>query len=203
MVNGGPHAGDIAIMMVITDFGDLAVLLPLSVAMLVWLLAARSLGGAAWWLAAVALCMAGTALLKVYFIACPIANELSSPSGHSSFSTLVYGGLAMIIAAEVAAAWQRLVIVAAAVGLVAAIAVSRLVLGAHGALEIGCGAAIGLASLSVFAQGYLRRPPAASLMPLLVTIVMLISVLHGRELRAEEFLHAVSRYFLANSMLCA
>jgi membrane-associated phospholipid phosphatase len=190
-------------MTVVTDFGDLAVLLPLAAAIVVWLLVTRSLSGAAWWVAAVALCMAGTALLKVYFLACPIAHQLNSPSGHSSFSTLVYGALAMIIAVEVGAAWQRLVIVAAAAALVATIAISRLVLGAHGALEIGCGIAIGLVSLSMFAQGYLRRPPATSLMPLLVTIVLLISVLHGRELRAEEFLHAVSRYFLANSMLCA
>jgi membrane-associated phospholipid phosphatase len=191
-----------AVMLGITNVGDLAVLLPLSAALLVWLLAGRSLPGAAWWVAAVALCMAGTALLKIYFLACPIATELTSPSGHSSLSTLVYGALAVILAAKVGAPWQRLAIAAVAAALIAAIAASRLVLAAHGPLDIAVGIAVGAVSLLVFAQGYLRRPAAASLMPLLLTVVVLMSLFHGRELRAEEFLHAVSRYFLANPFVC-
>src|SRR5260370_14933499 len=86
-------------MIALTDFGDLAVLLPLAVVMLLWLLAMRSLSEAAWWPAAVALCTGGTALLKIYFFACPIDREVLSPSRHTSFSTFLSGALALLSAA--------------------------------------------------------------------------------------------------------
>src|SRR5258707_13209999 len=95
-------------MIALTDFGDLAVLLPLAVVMLLWLLAMRSLSEAAWWLAAVALCTGGPALLKIYFFACPIDREGISPSGHTSFSTMVDGALPLVLAVEVKGGWQRI-----------------------------------------------------------------------------------------------
>lgn len=187
----------------ITDLGDLAVLLPLAGVTLVWLMATRSMRGAAWWLAGLALCIGGTALLKIYFFACRPISDLASPSGHSSFSTLVYGALAVIVAAELTKGWQRTAAVAGSGGLIATIAVSRLVLGAHSLVEIMLGVGVGLASLALFTQGYLRHRPAdASLTPLLVVTIVLVAVLHGRELRAEEFLHAISQYFRIGSIAC-
>src|SRR5713101_2763590 len=162
-------------MIALTDFGDLAVLLPLAVVMLLWLLAMRSLSEAAWWLAAVALCTGGTALLKIYFFACPIDREVISPSGHTSFSTLVYGALA----------------------------VSRFVLRAHSPPEVVFGMVVGLASLALFGEHYLRRRPAeVPLKPLLVAVVVLMAAFHGRELHAEPLLHAISWYFHIASIAC-
>ena len=190
-------------MVALTDFGDLAVVLPLSAAILFWLLAMRSASAAGWWLAAVALCAGGTALLKIYFVACPAGRELTSPSGHTSFSTLVFGALAVLVAVERGASWQRLTVLGMTSLFVAAIAVSRLVLRVHSALEIALGTIIGLAALAVFAQGYLRyRPVDVSLTPLLLAVVVLTTLLHGRELHAEQFLHAISRYFGVRSLLC-
>lgn len=187
----------------VTDFGDLAVLLPLAAVMLLWLMAVRSARGAAWWLAALALCICGTALLKVYFFACSSAPGMASPSGHSSFSTLVYGALAVIITAELTVGWRRMMVVAGSAALIATIALSRFALGAHSLPEIVLGIAVGLASLGLFAQGYLRRRAAgASLTSLLVAVVVLVAVLHGRELRAEEFLQAISQYFHVSSIAC-
>jgi membrane-associated phospholipid phosphatase len=186
----------------ITDFGDLGVLLPLAAAVALWFLARRSVAAFTWWLAAVALCAGGTALLKVYFFACHGPYALTSPSGHSSFSALIYGALAVIVAAAVSADWQRFVIIAAAAGLVAAIAASRHSFAAHGPLEIVCGLAVGLVSLGVFVRGYSYARPAASLRPLLVAVVVLVVALHGHELRAEEFLQAVSRYLHVGSIAC-
>ncbi len=187
----------------VTDFGDLAVLLPAAAVMLLWLLAVGSKRGAAWWLAALALCIGGTALLKIYFYACSPVPSLASPSGHSSFSTLVYGGLAAIVAGKLTGGWQRVLVLAGGVALIAAIALSRLVLHAHSPLEIVLGTALGLASLGLFAQGYVRaRPVAASLTPLLVAVAILGVVLHGHELRAEELLHAISRYLHVGSIAC-
>jgi hypothetical protein len=49
----------------LTNFGDLAVLLPLAAAILIWLFAAGERRVALWWLLALALCLGVTGLLKV------------------------------------------------------------------------------------------------------------------------------------------
>ena len=186
----------------ITDFGDLGVLLPVAAVVALWFLAARSMAALWWWLAAVTLCAGCTAVLKIYFFACHGPYALTSPSGHSSFSALIYGALAVIVATSASAGWQRFMIVAAAAGLVAAIAASRHSLAAHGTLEIVCGLAVGFVSLGVFVRGYAHARPTASLRPLLVAVVVLVVALHGRELRAEEFLQAVSRYLHVGAIVC-
>jgi hypothetical protein len=53
-------------MRTLTDFGDAAVLLPLSVVILVWLLSDDSRRVVGSWLIAVGLCAATTASLKIY-----------------------------------------------------------------------------------------------------------------------------------------
>lgn len=80
----------------LTNFGDLAVLLPLAIVILLWLVTLRPRRCAVWWAVAVGLCTGLTALLKIYFYVCPPSPELQSPSGHTSFSALVYGTLALV-----------------------------------------------------------------------------------------------------------
>lgn len=184
-----------AIILAMTDFGDLAVLLPLTLIILVWLVAMRCPQGALGWLAAAAFCGGATGLLKVYFFACPWSRELVSPSGHTSLSTLVYGGLCVIVAAQVRGGVARAATLAASGALIAAIAVSRVLLTVHTALEVGVGFVIGGAALAIFAISYVRhRPTRVSLSPLAVTGVLLVALLHGHELRAEGLLHAISSY---------
>lgn len=191
-------------MMTLTDFGDLAVLLPVSAAILAWLLAARSPGGAVWWIAAVAMCTLATALLKIYFFACPIGEDLVSPSGHTSFGTLVYGGLMVVVANELRSGWRRIVASCAVASFVVGIAISRFLLGAHSAAEILFGLAVGIISLGIFGQHYLRFPPAQTrLRLLLIVVVVLITIFHGRELHAEVLLRAISGYLHVGSTLCA
>jgi hypothetical protein len=69
----------------LTDFGDLAVLFPLSAAILIWLLR-NSSSAAPRWVLALGLCIGLTALLKIAFHACPPADNIHSPSGHTSFT---------------------------------------------------------------------------------------------------------------------
>jgi membrane-associated phospholipid phosphatase len=191
-------------MTVFTDFGDPAVLLPLSGAILIWLLATHAARGALWWLAAVVACTGGTGLLKIYFFACPIAQEVMSPSGHTSFSTLVYSALAVIIAPKMKSAWRQAMVLAAATLLILAVAVSRFALNVHTFPEVVLGILLGMASLGLFARHYLRLSPSdASLRPLLVAVVLVVAVLHGREVHAEPLLHALSSYFHLGSHACA
>ena len=85
----------------LTDFGDLAVLIPLAGAMLVWLLCCSS-RAAPRWVLALGFCIGVTALLKIAFYGCPPAGDVHSPSGHTSLSTLVYGALTLLAAS----AWR-------------------------------------------------------------------------------------------------
>lgn len=177
-------------LLALTDFGDAAVLLPIAVAILVWLLfTARRL--AVWWVAAFGLCIGLTSILKIFFHGCPPTPELRSPSGHTAFSLLVYGAIALAAAGD---GWRRVAAIGAGSGLVLAIAASRLLLDIHSLVEIGLGALIGAASLAVFGGKY-PRSAAAKVWPLLATVVVIITLLHGQELHAEELLHRLTGYF--------
>jgi membrane-associated phospholipid phosphatase len=190
-------------MTTLTDFGDITTLIPLSAIMLLWLVAARSVREACWWLIGLLLSIGGTALLKIYFLACPLDPQFTNPSGHASSSTLIYGGFAVVVAAELAPGWRRAVCFGAAGALVAAICLSRVILRMHSVGEVMCGLAIGFLALTAFAQGYrYRRPTDVSLMFLLVPTVLVIAVLHGRELHAEELFHAIGRYFGVRALAC-
>ena len=178
----------------LTNFGDLAVLIPLSAAILIWLLR-NSSRAAPRWILALGLCIGLTALLKIAFHACPPADNIHSPSGHTSLSTQVYGALALV-----SACWpglRRVLVIAGGAGLILAIGVSRLLLEAHSGAEFGLGLVIGAVSLATFSRQYLQAP-TAKMWPLLVAAGVLALVLHGRELHAEQFLHRITGYFLVN-----
>jgi membrane-associated phospholipid phosphatase len=185
----------------VTDFGDLAVLLPLATTILLWLLLSGAREAALWWLAGLALCIGGIGLLKVYLAACATSGALRSPSGHSGFSLLVYGGFAACLGARVARRWRLLAMGAAAI-VVAGIAVSRLVLGAHTPIEDGVGLLIGGASLVLFVAGSGLRLEGPRPRPLLTAAILIIVLLHGHELHAEAVLHAVGVYLAKTSPVC-
>jgi membrane-associated phospholipid phosphatase len=178
----------------LTEFGDTAVLMPLATVILLWLLLMRFRRGAAWWAIAVAFCIGLTALLKISFYGCPPTPDLHSPSGHTSLSTLVYGAMALVTAAE-SRGLPRMLAISGGAGFILAIAASRLLLHAHSAPEVGVGLVIGTAALALFGLKYPRyRTSEVWLSPLLVTGGVLVFILHSRELHAEEFLHGIASY---------
>jgi membrane-associated phospholipid phosphatase len=186
----------------ITDFGDAAVVLPLSAVMLVWLLRLHARRAAVSWVVAVSLCIVGTGLPKILLYVCPPAPDLVSPSGHTSLSTLIYGALALVIAAETRG-WKHVTAPAAGAVLIAGIAGSRLVLNVHSALEVGVGLLIGSVTLALFASRYLRlRSEENSLRPLILPTIGVITLLHGHQLHAEGYLHAISRYLRLGGKAC-
>jgi membrane-associated phospholipid phosphatase len=186
----------------LTDFGDAAIVLPLSAVMLVWLLRFHPRRAAVSWAVSITLCLAGTAFLKILFYGCPPVSNLVSPSGHTSLSMLVYGAIAFIIASD-GRGWQRVTIPAAGATLIVSIAGSRLVLNKHSALEVGVGLLIGTLTLPLFAREYLRlRSEERPLLPLLLPAIALVAIFHGQELRAESFLHAISRHLHLSGNVC-
>lgn len=185
-----------------TNFGDLAVLLPLVAVVTIWLIAARQRQALAAWLAAVALCLGATAVLKVYFFLCPPLPELHSPSGHTSLSTLVYGSLTLALAAAVAGP-RRWAVAAAGAAFIVGIGLSRIAIHAHSLLEVVVGSLIGSLALALFAGVFWRhRPPEPRVQPLAMVCVALMVVLNGEELRAEEFLRSLGLYLTHAGLAC-
>jgi membrane-associated phospholipid phosphatase len=190
----GPWSGGHSVLFAVTGFGDSAVLLPLAAMILWWLVLSGAPRLAAWWAAAVVLCSGVTAGLKILFWGCSPIADLHSPSGHTSFATLVYGAIALFVADEIGG-WRGRAAAIGGAALVMAIALSRLLLGAHRIPEILLGGIIGIAFLAAFGCAYRRRrPPGARLAPLLVAAVLLATVLHGSELHAEVLLHRITLY---------
>jgi membrane-associated phospholipid phosphatase len=173
----------------LTDFGDAAVLIPLAAAMLLWLRLGNS-PSAACWAVSVGFCVGLTVLLKIFFYGCPRASDMRSPSGHTGFSVLVYGAIALVTTIQ-ASGLRRALAIGIGTGLILTIAASRLLLEIHSLPEVGLGLVIGTVSLILFGRIYLQSPQT-QVWPLLVAAGMLVTILHGQELHAEEFLHRIT-----------
>jgi membrane-associated phospholipid phosphatase len=187
----------------LTDFGDSAVLLPLSALILLWLLATRPVAAALWWAGALTCLGLSMGALKLFFFACPPAPGITSPSGHTGFSLIVYGGLATILAARRHALWLRLSIATAALALVIGIAVSRVELELHTKPEIVIGFAVGAVALAIFAVGYRRIVGGRNRIGLLlIGMIATIALFHGTQLNPERDLHAFSGW-LGLRQFCA
>ena len=88
-------------------------------------------------------------------------------------------------------------------GLIVAIAGSRLWLNAHTAPEVAIGIIVGIATLTLFAGHYLRsRTEGRPLRPFILSVIVVVAILHGQELRAEALLHAISRHLHLQSDAC-
>jgi membrane-associated phospholipid phosphatase len=179
----------------ITDFGDSALLLPVSLVLCAYLW----LGG--WTRQALALavslaaCIGLTVVLKIGFHACGYEVSrlaIQSPSGHTAFSTTVYGCGALLLATGRSRA-NRIAIAFAAVALIAAISASRILLHAHSAAEVVAGLAVGLGCVAFFR---LRIAAAPEIAPrwrlLLAAFAMLVVLTHGHHLDAEELIRHIA-----------
>jgi membrane-associated phospholipid phosphatase len=188
----------------ITDLGDSALLLPASLALCAYLW----LGG--WQRPALALagslaaCLVMTVALKIGFHAC--GHEvpglaIRSPSGHTAFSTTAYGCGAMLLGAGRGRAF-RLAVALAAATLIAAIAVSRILLHAHTSPEVVAGLAIGLSCVAIF-RFHTTSPEITLRWRLLVASFAMLTVLtHGRHLNAEEIIRHLALQLRSATDVC-
>jgi membrane-associated phospholipid phosphatase len=181
----------------VTDCGDVAVTLPLALLVLVVLLVVRERRLALYWLLTVAGCGAAIGALKLAFGACgsrfgPL--DIVSPSGHTAMSTAIYGSLALLVAGSLAPRWRPLAYVAAAV-LIAAIAVSRVLLQFHDTPEVVVGLAVGLGAVAGF-RWAARRVPAPDLPVfwLMLGALAVVVAMHGSRWMVEPGVHRLAGY---------
>ena len=189
---------------IVTHFGDLLVVLPLAAAVLAWLARLRAPSLIFYWLGSVLGCILVTTILKIYFLSCPSGSfDLRSPSGHASLSVLVYGALGTI-AAKAARGTARAVAIGAAAGLIALIALSRALLGAHSTPEIALGLALGGGALAPFSHRYLRietRAPFPTRL-LLAAAILLPLVLAMDKPDTEKLLGSAAAALLVDVPAC-
>jgi membrane-associated phospholipid phosphatase len=188
----------------ISDAGDSAVLLPLALLLIAALWRYQSRAAASTLVVALAACGALMILLKLTLIACGEEWNAGvvSPSGHASLSTTVYGALG-IIAARQSPRWQQPAIVFGSWLFVGAIALSRVILGAHSYAEVGLGLLVGFAALCLFAIPYLRlRKAPLNLALLLGLSVATVLALHGAHLPVERLLHRFAFFGRTAAGIC-
>ena len=153
-----------AIMIGITELGDIRVVVAVTAIVFLWLLWKRAWRTAVFWLVAVAGASALNTVIKVTLhrarpdeLLYSGWSAFSFPSGHSTTNMVLYGFLAFLIARELRPALQLSVALGAA-ALIFLIAFSRLYLGAHWFSDVVGGAAFGSGWLTLLGLFYLRRP---------------------------------------------
>jgi len=169
------------VMVLVTRLGEPSVLLLLFLVMLGWLVVQRRWHAVAHWGAAALFALLLTYLLQ-WLAGSPVPPP-GHPEGrpftllslHTIYATAVYGFLAVLLGREVRShhRWWLYGVVAA---LVAAIAFSRLYLGAHWPSSILAGLALGVAWVTLLGIAY-RRHPAAALSPRGISLLAGVTLL--------------------------
>lgn len=176
-----------ALMVFTTELGDYPVTLPVSLVVFGWLIWRRYHSAAWHWLAALGFGMA-TNLLFRWLLPVSSPGEAaqgvigySFPSSHATFSTLVFGFLAVLIAREIPLARRWMTYLAAAF-MIVPIAFARLYLGIHWLTDTLAGLCLGLIWVTVLGIAYNHHPKAAihwrGLLAYSVSILLATDLLH-------------------------
>jgi membrane-associated phospholipid phosphatase len=177
----------------VTDFGDTAITLPLSVLMICFLffLGERRAGiGLALALAA---CGIAIALVKLVLQSCghPLLSiDLVNPSGHAALSTMVFGSLGFLLS-HGSTAERRWIFTTSSLTIILAIAVSRLALAFHSPAEVLAGVALGLVALIIFCYAARSLPARREFLWLGLFALVVIGLIHGSRWPIEEVIQSL------------
>ncbi len=187
----------------VTDFGNAPLLMLLSVALAAWIALHVSARQSLLFLACVGSVTVITAVLKAWFAGChyDLAN-VHSPSGHTSFSVVAYGGVATVLAAD-GTLKQRRWIVVAYLFWVLAIGLTRVLLHDHTPQEVVAGYVIGGTGVAVFAALYRanQRPGAAALIAA-IGVLSLLAVFPPMQVSFESELGWFGRWLVRELPIC-
>jgi len=177
-----------SIMVIVTELGDAAVTLPVSIAVIIWLLTRRAWRDSLYFLAAIAFGEVIVTMIKFLLkLPRPVplfsgAEAFSFPSNHAAMSTVIYGLLAVFLAHSIHRRWRWL-IYAILTLLVVTISFSRLYLGAHWLADVMAGFALGTVGVAVIAIACERREPSSpsgyGLLVITCCVFIAAAVWHG------------------------
>ena len=189
-----------ALMVFTAGLGDYQVMLPVSLVVFGWLLWRRKHSAAWHWLAALGFGMATNLLFKGLL---PVSSPAevsqgvlgySFPSSHATFSTLVFGFLAVLIAREISQP-RRWIVYLAAAFMIVPIAFARLYLGIHWLTDTLAGLCLGLIWVAALGLAYnhhtttpvdWRRLLAASVIALLATDLLHVGAHFSADLQRHQ-----------------
>jgi membrane-associated phospholipid phosphatase len=184
----------------ITDFADLAVLLPLAVCLGIGFAWQGWRRGAVAWAGAVVATLAAMLTLKLMFVGCAAALGGFSPSGHTAAGTVIYGGFVAV--------WLRrrgasdvVALVPSAGAAATLIGASRIAVSAHSLPEVAVGAVVGAAGVVLLLRLAGRPPGGLRVGRLGVLVVVLMLLLHGLRLKVEPDIKAMAGWLPAR--VCA
>ncbi len=187
------------IMVFVSELGDASVNIPLSLGILLWLMWRRHWFAAVHWLAAVAFGAAVSASLKQY-LSIPRPNNVyeglatfAFPSGHATISMVIYGFLAVIIARELRGP-MRWIPYAVSTAFIAAIALSRLYLGAHWLSDVLGGLTLGLAWVALLGIAYRRHATPHISVAGLISVAAIVLVVAGTWHISQHHQRELQRY---------
>ncbi len=181
----------------VSHFAATLLLGPFCLLIALWLASRVGRGEALLWCACVLGVGLTVALFKIGFGACRSHwGDIRSPSGHTAFAAIAYGGFT-VIAMGCSLSLRALLFRLAILAWVLLIGVSRVRLGAHSWGEVWCGLAIGLLGVAVFAGGYRSdlRPPyrlAGGLLAAVLIAAVLLPSIQGFVL--EPYLRQLARF---------
>jgi undecaprenyl-diphosphatase len=184
----------------VTELGDTAVAVSISIAVLLYLLWKKSWHTAAYWTAAVAFAECAVAALKhILARARPSAalETYSFPSGHATLSLVIYGFLGYLIVRKLPRTVQIAagVVVGAFVGLVS---LSRIYLGVHWFSDVLAGLALGVSWILLLSIVYRRHVRGEAIRPLPLAMVAVAAFVIAGSLEVRRLHEAdLARYAYA------
>jgi membrane-associated phospholipid phosphatase len=184
----------------LTDFADLAVVLPLAVCAVVGLGLAGWWRGAVVWGGAIAGTLAVMLGLKLLCLACVTGGERAfSPSGHVAAATVLFGGAVALALRRWLGLWRAVLLGGLPVaGLMAA---SRLLVQVHVPAEVAAGAAVGMGALTIMVWRAGLPPFGLRVERPLLLALPVLALVHGARLPAEAGLKRLAGW--APARLCA
>ena len=174
----------------LTDFGDQAVVLPIACSVTLFLAASQWWRGAGIWMLAVGGVLGTMLTLKLLFGACgwEVSTALNSPSGHTASTAALYGGLGSILIQRLGVAGTGLIALVIAV----LFGMTRVMLGDHTVPEAVVGGTVGVIG-AVTLRSLMGHPPTGLKRSGLVVLVLVVAwVAHGRHLPVEQQIHTLS-----------
>lgn len=197
-------------MNLVSNFGDVVVLLPASFGLIAFLMTSGSWRDAAAYAMAAAASLTAALFAKLALAACGETYSLfgvASPSGHAAFAATFYGCLAVLFATGRATGW-RLTAYGGAAALILLIAASRVALEVHTAPEVAVGLLIGVVTIALF-SGLRIKPERLELTSRTMVraspfalLFALCSLLLGDHWSAERFIDAIAAQLGADLHLC-
>lgn len=197
-------------MQFLTDFADLAVVLPFAVVVGFALLLAGWRRGALAWAVVVPATLGAVLLGKLVVAACgaylpfhALFHGLRSPSGHTASAAVVYGGLLSLLLPEPRDDQRRVIAAIVIAGVFAVLfGGTRLALHVHTRSDVLVGAALGVAGALVLTRLAGPRPARLRLALPVAAGLLVVLLFHGRHLRAEDQIDRVSRIIWPLTVCC-